>query len=200
MQVRSRAPISRCRLAARAAGLHPATTGVRVPPPRPLPGSSTVERPPVKRRDVGANPTSAAIFVGETASDVTCPTCRHCSEHHRGRRPSCVNSVRGENAPTAEAPRSKALKTERTTTMNAVALAIAWCALHASPIARASRSANDRKPPRPGARVPGRFNFHIRVWCQTVGDSPRKGDHAGASPVTLTNFVAVSSNQQDSGL
>ncbi len=33
---------------------------------------------------------------------------------------------------------------------------------------------------------PGRFNFHIRVWCQTVGDSPRKGDHAGASPVTLT--------------
>src|SRR5207249_2039322 len=30
------------------------------------------------------------------------------------------------------------------------------------------------------------FNFHIRVWCQIVGDSPRKGDHAGASPVTLT--------------
>src|ERR1051326_4911314 len=70
-----------------AAGLHPAITGVQVPPPRPLPGSSTVERPPVKRRDVGANPTSAAIFVGETASDVTCPTCRHRSEHHRGRRP-----------------------------------------------------------------------------------------------------------------
>lgn len=47
---------------------------------------------------------------------------------------------------------------------------------------------------------PGRFNFHIRVWCQIVGDSPRKGDHAGASPVTLTTFVAVSSNQQDGGL
>ena len=78
---------SRCRLAAMAAGLHPAIPGVQVPPPRPLPGSSTVERPPVKRRDVGANPTPAAIFVGETASDVTCPTCRHCSEHHRGRRP-----------------------------------------------------------------------------------------------------------------
>ena len=42
---------------------------------------------------------------------------------------------------------------------------------------------------------PSRFNFHIRVWCQIVGDSPRKGDHAGASPVTLTSFVAVSSNQ-----
>lgn len=24
------------------------------------------------------------------------------------------------------------------------------------------------------------------MWCQIVGDSPRKGDHAGASPVTLT--------------
>src|SRR3954465_684311 len=65
----------------------PSHTGVRVPPPRPLPGSSTVEQPPVKRRDVGANPTPAATFVGETASDVTCPTCRHCSEHHRGGRP-----------------------------------------------------------------------------------------------------------------
>jgi hypothetical protein len=77
---------SRCRLAARAAGLHPAITGVRVPPPRPLPGSSTAERPPVKRRDVGANPTPTANFVGETASDVTCPICRHRSERHRGRR------------------------------------------------------------------------------------------------------------------
>jgi hypothetical protein len=85
--------LSRCRLAAMAAGLHPASTGVQVPPPRPLPGSSTVERPPVKRRDVGANPTPAANFVGETASDVTCPTCRHCSEHHRGRRPFCTRSV-----------------------------------------------------------------------------------------------------------
>src|ERR1041385_3608880 len=64
----------------------PSQPGVRVPPPRPLPGSAKVERPPVKRRDVGANPTPAAIFVGETASDVTCPTCRHRSEHHRGRR------------------------------------------------------------------------------------------------------------------
>ena len=99
---------SRCRLAARAAGLHPAITGVRVPPPRPLPGSSTVERPPVKRRDVGANPTPAASFVGETASEVTCPTCRHCSEHHRGRRPLCARSVRGACAQPAEAPRSKA--------------------------------------------------------------------------------------------
>jgi hypothetical protein len=35
----------------------------------------------------GAAPSSPAIFVGETASDVSCPTCRHCSEHHRGRRP-----------------------------------------------------------------------------------------------------------------
>ena len=85
--------LSRCRLAAMAAGLHPAIPGVQVPPPRPLPGSSTVERPPVKRRDVGANPTPAANFVGETASDVTCPTCRHCSEHHRGRRPFCTRSV-----------------------------------------------------------------------------------------------------------
>lgn len=62
-------------------------TGVRVPPPRPLPGSSTVERPPVKRRDAGANPAVAANFVGETASDVTCPTCRPRSVRHRGRRP-----------------------------------------------------------------------------------------------------------------
>ena len=29
----------------------------------------------------------------------------------------------------------------------------------------------------------------IRVWCQIVGDSPRKGDHAGASPVTLTTLL-----------
>ena len=123
------ANFSRCRLAAMAAGLHPAITGVRVPPPRPLPGSSTVERPPVKRRDAGANPALAANFVGETASDVTCPTCRQCSEHHRGRRPLCVHSVQRVHAQPAEALRSKALKTERTTTMNAVALVIAWFAV-----------------------------------------------------------------------
>ena len=47
VRVRSRAPVSRCRLAARAAGLHPAITGVRVPPPRPLSflGSSTSRTP-----------------------------------------------------------------------------------------------------------------------------------------------------------
>ena len=49
-------------------------------------------------------------------------------------------------------------------------------------------------------KSPGRSNLLIRVWCQIVGDSARNGDHAGASPVALTTFVAVSSNQQDSGL
>ena len=102
--IRSRAPVSsRCRLAAMAAGLHPAISGVQVPPPRPLPGSSTVERPPVKRRDVGANPTPAASFA----------------------RASFGERARG----TAEALRSKASKTERTTTMIAVALVIAWLAV-----------------------------------------------------------------------
>lgn len=120
--------MSRCRLAAMAAGLHPASTGVQVPPPRPLPGSSTVERPPVKRRDVGANPTPAAIFVGETASDVTCPTCRHCSEHHRGRRPISrtlrSGSVRGER-PKLFGARPQ----DRKDNDMIAALAVAWLAV-----------------------------------------------------------------------
>ena len=38
---------------------------VRIRACPPLSGSSTVERPSVKRQDVGANPTLTAIFVGE---------------------------------------------------------------------------------------------------------------------------------------
>ena len=30
-----------------------------------------------------------------------------------------------------------------------------------------------------------------RAWCQTVGDSARKGDHAGSRPVTLTLYCGV---------
>lgn len=48
---------------------------------------------------------------------------------------------------------------------------------------------------RPGA-TPGLTT--TRVWCQTVGDSARNGDYAGASPVTLTIF-AVSSNSRTTG-
>jgi hypothetical protein len=90
VRVRSRAPFSsRCRLAAMAAGLHPAIRGCESlhldhfhsPVVQP------VERRAVNADVAGAEPAWGAIFVGETASDVTCPTCRHCSEHHRGRRP-----------------------------------------------------------------------------------------------------------------
>ncbi len=130
VQVRSRAPIlSRCRLAAMAAGLHPASTGVQVPPPRPLPGSSTVERPPVKRRDVGANPTPAAIFVGETASDVTCPTCRHCSEHHRGRRPNFARVPFGNGALNGRSSSEQGPEDRKDNDMIAVALVVAWFAV-----------------------------------------------------------------------
>ena len=120
--------MSRCRLAAMAAGLHPASTGVQVPPPRPLPGSSTVERPPVKRRDVGANPTPAANFVGETASDVTCPTCRHCSEHHRGGRPFSRSFVCEACALNGRSSSGQGPEDRKDNDMIAVALVIAWFA------------------------------------------------------------------------
>src|SRR5688572_13155217 len=111
-----------------AAGLHPAIPGVQVPPPRPLPGSSTVERPPVKRRDVGANPTPAANFVGETASDVTCPTCRHCSEHHRGRRP-LARAPFGSDALNGRSSSGQGPEDRKDNDMIAVALVIAWFAV-----------------------------------------------------------------------
>ena len=89
VRVRSRAPISRCRLVAMAAGLHPAIRGCESLHLDHL-DSPVVQ--PAERRTVNADVQGRSLpgepfFVGETASDVTCPTCRHRSEHHRGRRP-----------------------------------------------------------------------------------------------------------------
>ena len=38
-----------------------------------------------------------------------------------------------------------------------------------------------------------------RVWCQTVGDSARNGDHAGASPVTLTILMRCRPTSRTAG-
>ncbi len=205
---------SRCRLAAMAAGLHPAQRGceslhldqlslAELRLGEPLPGSSTVERPFVKRRDVGANPTPAAI-------SMRCACSRPDMQASPGATPGPTThsrrSVRGAcvQRPKLLGARPQRQKGQRHDRCCPRGRVDRGCRSRADCTGRLRPPSADRlkteNNPGPEGAPPGRFNFHARVWCQGVGDSPRKGDHAGASPVTLTNFVAVSSNQQDRGL